>query len=181
LVTVLWLRRSILTEKVARRGHHLSREYAVDPFEIHRISEIMLTDYSSVEASTPVSELRNPAFPGFSWFAERRAMPIVDARDRVVGIVTQGDYLRAATMADGLSLSVLEAGTRNLVTIEEDEVVRAAVVKLLRANIERIIVVNPDEPTQAVGFLDRSTVMDAQLRWYEEEHVRERPRRLFAT
>src|SRR5499426_436573 len=32
--TVLTLRRSILTEKVARRGFHLSREYAVDPLEI---------------------------------------------------------------------------------------------------------------------------------------------------
>src|SRR5438309_8592844 len=32
--TVLALRRSILTEKVARRGFHLSREYAIDPLEI---------------------------------------------------------------------------------------------------------------------------------------------------
>src|ERR1700757_544033 len=32
--TVLTLRRSILTEKVSRRGFHLSREYAVDPLEI---------------------------------------------------------------------------------------------------------------------------------------------------
>ena len=32
--TVLVLKRSILTEKVARRGYHLSREYAVDPLEI---------------------------------------------------------------------------------------------------------------------------------------------------
>ena len=32
--TVLMLKRSILTEKVARRGYHLSREYAVDPLEI---------------------------------------------------------------------------------------------------------------------------------------------------
>jgi len=32
--TVLTLRRSILTEKIARRGYHLSREYAVDPLEI---------------------------------------------------------------------------------------------------------------------------------------------------
>src|SRR5205823_52216 len=32
--TVLVLRRSILTEKVSRRGYHLSREYAVDPLEI---------------------------------------------------------------------------------------------------------------------------------------------------
>jgi CIC family chloride channel protein len=33
-LTVLTLKPSILTEKVARCGYHLSREYAVDPLEI---------------------------------------------------------------------------------------------------------------------------------------------------
>ena len=39
--TVLLLKRSILTEKVARRGHHVLREYIVDPFETMRVAEIM--------------------------------------------------------------------------------------------------------------------------------------------
>jgi H+/Cl- antiporter ClcA len=39
--TVLLLRRSILTEKVARRGYHIVREYIVDPFEWMRVSDIM--------------------------------------------------------------------------------------------------------------------------------------------
>ena len=33
-VSVLVLRRSVLTEKIARRGLHLSREYSVDPLEV---------------------------------------------------------------------------------------------------------------------------------------------------
>jgi H+/Cl- antiporter ClcA len=41
--TVLTLRRSILTEKIARRGYHLSREYAVDPLEILFVREVMRT------------------------------------------------------------------------------------------------------------------------------------------
>src|ERR1043166_8773741 len=40
-VTVLLLRRSILTEKLARRGHHITREYSVDLFELLRVSEVM--------------------------------------------------------------------------------------------------------------------------------------------
>jgi H+/Cl- antiporter ClcA len=39
--TVLVMRRSILTEKVARRGHHISREYAVDPLERICVGEVM--------------------------------------------------------------------------------------------------------------------------------------------
>jgi CIC family chloride channel protein len=44
LFTVLLLRRSILTEKVARRGFHLSREYAIDPLEILFVREVMLPE-----------------------------------------------------------------------------------------------------------------------------------------
>jgi H+/Cl- antiporter ClcA len=39
--TVLVLRRSILTEKVARRGHHITREYAIDPLEVLLVHEVM--------------------------------------------------------------------------------------------------------------------------------------------
>jgi H+/Cl- antiporter ClcA len=39
--TVLLLKRSILTEKVARRGFHITREYATDPLEIHFVREVM--------------------------------------------------------------------------------------------------------------------------------------------
>jgi H+/Cl- antiporter ClcA len=42
--TVLVLKRSILTEKIARRGYHLSREYATDPLEILFVREVMRTE-----------------------------------------------------------------------------------------------------------------------------------------
>ena len=41
LVSILVLRRSVLTEKIARRGLHLSREYSVDPLEILFVHEVM--------------------------------------------------------------------------------------------------------------------------------------------
>ncbi len=44
LMTVLLMRRSILTEKVARRGHHLAREYRVDPLTLTRVQEVMVTE-----------------------------------------------------------------------------------------------------------------------------------------
>ena len=42
-VTVLTLRRSILTEKVSRRGYHLTREYSIDPLEILFVREVVRT------------------------------------------------------------------------------------------------------------------------------------------
>jgi H+/Cl- antiporter ClcA len=40
-ISVLILRRSVLTEKIARRGLHLSREYSVDPLEVLFVHEVM--------------------------------------------------------------------------------------------------------------------------------------------
>lgn len=50
-VTVLLMKRSILTEKVARRGHHLVREYRVDPFALTRVSEVMTAKVQTVPGS----------------------------------------------------------------------------------------------------------------------------------
>jgi chloride channel protein, CIC family len=50
--TVLTLRRSILTEKISRRGYHVSREYAIDPLEIIFAREVM--------RPTPETALREP-------------------------------------------------------------------------------------------------------------------------
>lgn len=41
LVTSLIMPRSILTEKLSRRGYHLSREYGVDPLEMVCVGEVM--------------------------------------------------------------------------------------------------------------------------------------------
>ena len=55
--TVLLLRRSILTEKVARRGHHVTREYIVDPFETMRVADIMAKPVDSLAADTAIGDI----------------------------------------------------------------------------------------------------------------------------
>ncbi len=49
----------ILTEKVARRGYHLSAEYAVDPLELLYVREVMRTNIVALPASLRVSEAGN--------------------------------------------------------------------------------------------------------------------------
>jgi hypothetical protein len=60
--TVLAMRRSILTEKIARRGYQLSREYAIDPLEILFVREVMRTNIAALPADaaaeTVASSLR---------------------------------------------------------------------------------------------------------------------------
>jgi CIC family chloride channel protein len=57
LVTALLMPRSILTEKLSRRGYHLTREYGVDPLELVIVSELMspvaLPEISVGDAALP--------------------------------------------------------------------------------------------------------------------------------
>src|SRR5262249_5343861 len=58
--TVLTMRRSILTEKVSRRGFHLSREYAVDPLEVLFAREVMRTEVVALPADLPLAQMTEP-------------------------------------------------------------------------------------------------------------------------
>lgn len=53
LATSLLMPRSILTEKLSRRGYHLSREYGVDPLETITVAEVMtrLPEQDHVQAA----------------------------------------------------------------------------------------------------------------------------------
>lgn len=52
LVTSLIMPRSILTEKLSRRGRHLSREYGVDPLELVSVAEVMTAPLAEAETET---------------------------------------------------------------------------------------------------------------------------------
>src|SRR6201986_5419198 len=54
-ITSLVMPRSILTEKFGRRGHHLTREYGVDPLEMVSVEDAM-TDLAN-EQTAPIAEL----------------------------------------------------------------------------------------------------------------------------
>src|SRR3546814_2487954 len=54
--SVVAMPRSILTEKIARRGLHVYREYGVDPLERHFVSEVMTADAVTIPADMPVPD-----------------------------------------------------------------------------------------------------------------------------
>ena len=57
-VTVLILRRSILTEKIARRGLHVTCEYSIDPLNFLRVGQVMDSDPPTVPPTFPSQSSR---------------------------------------------------------------------------------------------------------------------------
>ena len=100
LVTALLMPRSILTEKISRRGYHLTREYGVDPLELVMVRELM----SPSEAHG--GKLSLPAFYTYTDDTARTAaetmateglttLTVVDrANQQVSGTISLSDLLR---------------------------------------------------------------------------------------
>jgi chloride channel protein, CIC family len=172
-VTVLLLRRSILTEKVARRGYHITREYSVDPLAVLRVGEVMDREPPVVPASMKVGELSDRIAHRDPRLSRRQGIAVVDDEGQLVGIITRGDLLRAIEQGADGNTTVLDAGTRRLVIAYPDELLGEAVTKMLRNDIGRLPVVTREDPRRLVGYLGRAAVMAARLRRLEEEQVRE--------
>jgi H+/Cl- antiporter ClcA/CBS domain-containing protein len=172
--TVLLLRRSILTEKLARRGHHLVREYSVDPFEVHRIAEVMDRGVVTIPATMTVAELSARIAAGDPALTGRQGIPIVDVRGELAGIITRSDLMRAMESEQGRAASVLEAGTRDLIVAYPDELLRDAVARMLAHDIGRLPVVDRHDRRRLLGYLGRAGIMRARVRLFQEENLRER-------
>jgi H+/Cl- antiporter ClcA len=182
--TVLVMKRSILTEKVARRGYHVSREYSVDPLEILSVGEIMSSSVVTVPASLPVRELLGNFFWG-GGSHRHQGYPVVDANGKLLGVVTRSNLLdhwvlammrEAETDADAAVHPIIayDLIERDPVTVFPWESCRTAAERMAQAGIGRLPVVSAEDPGTVVGIITRSDLLKARARQVEEEARRER-------
>ena len=171
-VTVLLMKRSILTEKLARRGHHITREYSIDPFELVRVRDVMDDLVPMVPAKLTLAEFatRLNEDPDLS---RRQGTVVVDEQGRLTGMITRGDLFRAMRESEPARRTVAEACSTNVVVAYPEDSLHAAVMKMLDRGVGRLPVVEPENPDRVVGYLGRAEVLAARSRLLEEEHVRE--------
>jgi H+/Cl- antiporter ClcA len=172
-VCVLLLRRSILTEKLARRGQHIAREYSVDVLELMRVGEVMDKDFPEVPGTMTVAELSRRIANGDPALARRQGTFIVDAESRLAGILTRGDVVRALQQNLDPDATVLDIGRKPLIVAYPDEPLHDAIAKMIRHDIGRLPVVSRDGPSRAIGYLGRASILAARARHRDEEELRE--------
>lgn len=170
-VTVLLMRRSILTEKLARRGHHITREYSIDPFEFARVRDVMDQDAPTVLASMKLLEFSDRIADGDARISRRQGTLIVDRRNQLVGIITRGDIVRALRKKQSTEMTVAEAGSLELTVAFPDEPLHAALTKMLNRNVGRLPVVERNNQTKVVGYLGRAAILSARMKIHEEENI----------
>ncbi|MEO6753631.1 MAG: chloride channel protein [Chthoniobacteraceae bacterium] len=173
-VTVLIMRRSILTEKLARRGHHITREYSIDPFEFARVQDVMDRDVPSVSANLTLGEYSDCIARGDSALGKRQATILIDEHGKLAGIITRGDVLRAMRQDDAERMTVADAGAKNLIVTYPEEPLHAALTKMMQSDIGRLPVVEQSDPTRVVGYLGRAAILSARMRLHHEENIRQK-------
>ena len=172
--TVLTLKRSILTEKVARRGYHLSREYAVDPLEILFVREVMRTKVAVLPASARVGEIWQSLRADDR--QEQRLLPVVGLDGELVGVVTRLDISeRIEQEGDAiLSSSLADLARKAAIETYPDEPLRVVVYRMAEKGVTRMPVVERSSRT-FLGLVSLNDLLKARARHLEEERRRERP------
>lgn len=173
-VTVLLMRRSILTEKVARRGLHLTREYSIDPLEMIRVSEVMDRHPEVIPPTTTLREFADLFVIGRE-APRHQAFLVVEAAGHLLGIVTKSTAMSHLLSQDvDEDTPILEVCTRDLIVAYTDELLSQASNKMLKHGVGRLPVVHRDDPEKLVGYLGRAQIVEARQQILNEEHVRER-------
>ena len=157
-LTVLLLKRSILTEKIARRGQHVVREYSIDPFELLRVNDVMVRDVDTLPAAMPMRE----ALAFFSGEARRhKSYPLIGADGHVAGLVGRSDVLRWRAEKEGSddNDTLFDLLSDNSLTVGyPDEPVSHLADRMVLADIGRVPIV--DRTTrQLVGLVARKDLL----------------------
>ena len=171
LLSVLVLQRSILTEKVARRGYHVNREYEVDPLQALFVRDVMATDVVTVEPETSAAHLHG-RLPEGSPERRQRLYPVVGEDGRLKGVLAWSDVLAAR---DGDEATSVLALAKLPVVAYPDETLRHAADRMLARDHGVLPVVARDDPERLVGLVTQFDLLRAHERVLVEERRRERP------
>ncbi|HYL46784.1 MAG TPA: chloride channel protein [Candidatus Limnocylindrales bacterium] len=173
MVAIRYLPSSIMTEKLARRGLKVPEEYEAGVLKVVRVDDVMRTDVRPVPPEMTVGELTAHMARHESGYSASEGVPIVTGEGKLVGVVTQGDLLKALEKDPEGKLTVLDAGVNKPIIAYPDEMVYEALFRMLQSNIGRLPVVSREDPAHMVGYLIRESILNAWTRQIEEEGVRE--------
>jgi H+/Cl- antiporter ClcA/predicted transcriptional regulator len=177
LVSLLGMRHSIMTEKLARRGTRIRSEYAADFLEQVLVSEIASTEVVALAADEPVEEVRDriaARAPG----SQHQGFPVVNGRGELVGVVTRRDLL---DLDIELTACVGELVRRPAVVIYDDSSAREAADHMVHERVGRLPVVSRRDPRRVIGIVSRSDLLEAHERRLAARHRVERTIDLSAT
>jgi H+/Cl- antiporter ClcA/CBS domain-containing protein len=162
--TVMTMSRSILTEKISRRGHHIYREYGIDPLERHMVSEVMTRDLITIDGEASVADALASHFGKTQL---HRAFPVLLGA-RFIGMVDR-ETLAQALGRQGTARVADVFGANVPAMALPDENCRIIATRLAVHGLERLPVVSDPQSRRLVGLVSRSDLIKPSLAVGDEE------------
>jgi CIC family chloride channel protein len=178
--TVLTMARSILTEKISRRGHHLSREYVVDPLEALAVEDVMRTNITALPAESTIAELET-ALAHNDNPRGQRVYPVIDGNQHLLGVMTRSDLLNALEAqrnGGGHNVQLAAIIARAPVVAYPGEPLRMVVNRMAATGLTRFPVVKQGSVPELVGLVALQDLLKARELSVADEQFRERVLRL---
>ena len=188
--TVLLQKRSILTERLSRRGYHLSREYGVDPLETMTVSQVMRTNLVVLPVEAPLAEVRKWVTPREQPEKTRerdtrrgqRLYPVVSKDDRIAGVITRRQletYARSTTREaeDSGAAAHWALPFREATVTYPDETLRRLAERMASERLYVMPVVESGS-RKVLGLISLEDLLLARERSFERENKQVRIRRL---
>jgi H+/Cl- antiporter ClcA/CBS domain-containing protein len=171
LISVLTLKRSILTEKVARRGYHVTREYEVDPLHALLVRDVMATDVLTVDPLTTAAELYEQ-LPEGAEARRQRLYPVLRGDGGLLGVLAFSDLLAACHSHSDAPAGAL---ARRPLVAKADETLREIADRMVASRHTVLPVIDRGEPPRLLGLVSQFDLLKAHERVLIEERHRERP------
>jgi H+/Cl- antiporter ClcA/CBS domain-containing protein len=168
-LSALVLKRSVLTEKIARRGLHLTREYSTDPLEAFVVREVMAGDVTVLHPDDSLAEALERAQGDHAGSAVQHLYPVVDREGRLLGVVTRNDLLLARD-AERVVASVMHPDP---VAAHPDDTLRHVTYLFAEHGLTRAPVVDRDT-RRVLGIVTLAQLLHGRRHDLTEEQHRER-------
>ncbi|HEY5347215.1 MAG TPA: chloride channel protein [Rhizomicrobium sp.] len=169
--TVLLMKRSILTERIARRGLHLTREYGIDPFLDTRVASIMAPSVDTLDGEMPVGEA--VAFFADPALTLHKSYPVTD-EGSVIAMISRADALRWSRedWPEGTLLKDAVAGKPLLVGYG-DELVAQLADRMTAADVGRVPILERGSE-KLIGLVARRDLLRVRMNQTRQEEHRSR-------
>ena len=170
-LSVLILPRSILTEKIARRGRHIARDYAVDPLDQMKVSQLALEPLMSFNKNETVAEVLDKLRRAPDEY-RYKGYPLLSGDGKLLGEVMRADLELLAERGDADDSFLSRYFTSAVPVVTQDHTVGDVCHEMLNTGRFRLYVV--DGERRLIGLLTRRDILESRRKHWEEENVRER-------
>ncbi|MGH8225896.1 MAG: chloride channel protein, partial [Gammaproteobacteria bacterium] len=170
LLSTLVLKRSVLTEKVVRKGTHVTREYSVDPLEVFLTGEIMPRNFVSFRSGTTLREAATEAAGAWASGGKRkleqgqRLYPVLDAENLMIGLITRHQLLDAAFELSATPDTLLDdVMIREMTLGYPDMTLRELANLMAEHEIANLPIVARDDPRKVLSVMTIEHVLQGRL------------------